>query len=98
MHDNPQARWAEGAWLHFPVSVPAGSWLTITATEIAAPNAVLSGLFLGRPQVRQGQVGLHDLDLRLTHRSTTDAQARTRVRSMSHGAQMPSAGARACIR
>lgn len=70
----------------------------ITATDSAAPNAMLSGLFLSGPQLRQGQVGLHNLDVRLTHRSATDVQARTRVRMMSQGAQMPSAGTRACVR
>ena len=38
---------SQGAWLHFPVSVPAGGSLTVTVTKTAGPNGVLSGLFLG---------------------------------------------------
>ena len=38
---------SQGAWLHFPVNVPAGGSLTVTVTKTGGPNAVLSGLFLG---------------------------------------------------
>ena len=38
---------SQGAWLHFPVNVPAGGALTVTVTKTGGPNAVLSGLFLG---------------------------------------------------
>ncbi|HEX6473812.1 MAG TPA: hypothetical protein VF114_01835, partial [Candidatus Limnocylindria bacterium] len=37
---------SQGAWLHFPVSVPAGGSLTVTVAKTAGPNGVLSGLFL----------------------------------------------------
>jgi subtilisin family serine protease len=36
-----------GAWLHFPVNLPAGGSLTITATKNVGMNAVLGGVFLG---------------------------------------------------
>ena len=37
---------SQGAWLHFPVTVPAGG-SAVTVTKTAGPNGVLSGLFLG---------------------------------------------------
>jgi hypothetical protein len=37
----------QGAWLSFPISVPAGSTVTITVDRTAGANAVLSGMFLG---------------------------------------------------
>jgi len=37
----------QGAWIVFPISVPAGGTLPITITRQAGPSAVLSGLFLG---------------------------------------------------
>ena len=36
-----------GVWIHFPVSVPAGGVVRVTATKTAANNAVIAGLFLG---------------------------------------------------
>src|SRR3972149_3787577 len=36
-----------GAWMHFPINVPAGGSVTITVDRIAGLNAVLSGIFLG---------------------------------------------------
>jgi hypothetical protein len=36
-----------GAWMHFPVSVPAGGSAVVTVNKVAGANAVLSGLFLG---------------------------------------------------
>jgi subtilisin len=38
-----------GAWMHFPISVPAGGWVRITVDNVAGVNAVVSGLFLGGP-------------------------------------------------
>ena len=37
----------DGAWMHFPVSVPAGGSVSITVTRTSGENAVLSGIFLG---------------------------------------------------
>jgi hypothetical protein len=37
----------QGAWMHFPVDVPAGGHIDITATRTAGSNVVLNGLFLG---------------------------------------------------
>lgn len=37
----------EGAWVSFPISVPAGGVVTITVDRTAGTNAVLSGIFLG---------------------------------------------------
>ena len=41
----------QGAWIHVPVSVPAGGSIQITVDKTASgtTNAVLSGLFLGGP-------------------------------------------------
>ena len=36
-----------GAWAHFPITVPAGGSALITVDRTAGMNAVLSGLFLG---------------------------------------------------
>jgi hypothetical protein len=36
-----------GAWVSFPINVPAGGTVTITVARTAGPNAVLSGIFLG---------------------------------------------------
>ena len=36
-----------GAWVSFPISVPAGGTVSITVTRLAGSNAVLSGVFLG---------------------------------------------------
>lgn len=38
---------SQGAWLHFPISVPAGGADTVTVVNNGGVNAVLSGLFLG---------------------------------------------------
>ena len=38
---------SEGAWAEFPIDVPAGGSVSVTAEREAGPNAVLSGLFLG---------------------------------------------------
>jgi endo-alpha-1,4-polygalactosaminidase (GH114 family) len=38
---------SQGAWISFPISVVAGSTVTITVDRTAGPNAVLSGIFLG---------------------------------------------------
>jgi len=38
---------SQGAWMHFPVSVPAGGSVTVTVDRTGGPNAVLSGVFLG---------------------------------------------------
>src|SRR5207247_4386108 len=35
-----------GAWLHFPISVPAGGQVTVTVNKLGR-NAVMSGVFLG---------------------------------------------------
>jgi subtilisin family serine protease/fibronectin type 3 domain-containing protein len=40
---------ANGAWMHFPVSVGAGGAIQITVTTTGGINAVLSGIFLGNP-------------------------------------------------
>ncbi len=37
----------KGAWVSFPISVPAGGTVTITVDRMAGLNAVLSGIFLG---------------------------------------------------
>ena len=37
----------QGVWIHFPVSVPAGGFVRVTANKTAANNAVIAGLFLG---------------------------------------------------
>jgi hypothetical protein len=37
----------DGAWMHFPISVPSGGAVTITIDRLAGANAVLSGIFLG---------------------------------------------------
>ncbi|HLE79651.1 MAG TPA: hypothetical protein VI687_04600, partial [Candidatus Limnocylindrales bacterium] len=37
----------QGAWMHFPVSVPAGGTVNITADRTAGPNVLVNGLFLG---------------------------------------------------
>src|SRR5206468_2214317 len=39
-----------GAWLHFPISVPAGGQVTVTADLMGGANTVLSGIFLGEDQ------------------------------------------------
>jgi hypothetical protein len=36
-----------GAWVEFPIAVPAGGVVTVTVDRTAGANAVLSGLFLG---------------------------------------------------
>ncbi len=36
-----------GAWVSFPISVPAAGTVSITVTRTAGSNAVLSGIFLG---------------------------------------------------
>jgi alpha-tubulin suppressor-like RCC1 family protein len=36
-----------GAWMSFPISVPAGGVVPITVDRLAGSNAVLSGVFLG---------------------------------------------------
>lgn len=36
----------QGAWLHFPVAVPAGGSVSITVVRTGEHNAILSGLFL----------------------------------------------------
>ena len=38
---------SEGAWVSYPISVAAGSTVTITVDRMAGVNAVLSGIFLG---------------------------------------------------
>ncbi len=38
---------SKGAWVSFPVSVPAGGIVPITVDRLAGNNAVLSGIFLG---------------------------------------------------
>jgi hypothetical protein len=38
---------AQGAWLHFPVSVGSGGSCTITVSRTAGAGAVLSGIMLG---------------------------------------------------
>ena len=37
----------DGAWMHFPISVPAGGIVRVTADKTAGNNAVIDGLFLG---------------------------------------------------
>ena len=37
----------DGAWMHFPISVPAGGVVTIRVDKTNGANATLSGLFLG---------------------------------------------------
>ena len=37
----------QGAWMHFPISVPAGGHVDITADRTAGTNVLLNGLFLG---------------------------------------------------
>ena len=37
----------QGAWMHYPVDVPAGGYIDITATRTAGTNVLLNGLFLG---------------------------------------------------
>jgi hypothetical protein len=37
----------EGAWVHVPISVPAGGVVTIRVVRTGGANAVLSGVFLG---------------------------------------------------
>jgi hypothetical protein len=47
---NLTAPFNPGAWLHFPITVPAGGSVLISVdTRNAAVNGVLSGLFLGEP-------------------------------------------------
>ena len=36
-----------GAWMHIPISVPAGGSVTVRVTRTAGVNALLSGVFLG---------------------------------------------------
>src|SRR6185295_9978735 len=36
-----------GAWIHAPISVPAGGSVTVTVDRTAGNSAVLAGLFLG---------------------------------------------------
>ena len=43
----------QGVWIHFPVSVPAGGFVRVTANKTAANNAVIAGLFLGGRGSRQ---------------------------------------------
>jgi hypothetical protein len=38
---------SQGAWVVFPINVPAGGSVTITVDRTAGANAVLSGIFLG---------------------------------------------------
>ncbi len=38
-----------GAWLHYPINVPAGGLVRITADYVSGENAVVQGLFLGGP-------------------------------------------------
>ena len=38
---------SSGAWIHVPVSVPAGGSLLVSADRTAGGNAVISGIFLG---------------------------------------------------
>ncbi|MCP3975296.1 MAG: hypothetical protein GY720_12495, partial [bacterium] len=38
---------ADGAWSHFSIDVPAGGTVLITATKTAGANAVIGGIFLG---------------------------------------------------
>ncbi len=38
---------SQGAWVSYPISVAAGSTVTITVDRMAGVNAVLSGIFLG---------------------------------------------------
>ena len=40
-----------GAWLHYPIDVPAGGTVRITADYVSGWNAVIQGLFLGGPGV-----------------------------------------------
>ena len=42
-----QRSFSKGDWVTFPVNVAAGGTVTITATETAGTNAVLSGIMLG---------------------------------------------------
>ena len=44
---NITTNFRNGAWMHFPVSVPAGGFVRITANRTAGSNAVIAGLFLG---------------------------------------------------
>ena len=37
----------DGAWMHFPISVPAGGIVRVTVDKTASNNAVIDGLFLG---------------------------------------------------
>ena len=37
----------QGAWMHFPISVPAGGHVDITADRTAGSNVLLNGIFLG---------------------------------------------------
>jgi hypothetical protein len=41
------AAFNNGAWIHAPISVPAGDSVVITVDRTAGANAVLSGVFLG---------------------------------------------------
>jgi hypothetical protein len=41
------ADFSQGAWLSFPINVPAGSAANITVDRTAGVNVVLSGIFLG---------------------------------------------------
>ena len=38
---------SQGAWVTFPITVAAGGTVAITVNNVAGPNAVLSGIFLG---------------------------------------------------
>ncbi len=49
---------SQGAWISYPVNVPAGGTVTITVTRVTGKNAVLSGIFLGdagAPPANTGQ-------------------------------------------
>jgi fibronectin type 3 domain-containing protein len=37
----------DGAWMHFPVTVPTGGQVHVTVSKVAGANVVINGLFLG---------------------------------------------------
>ncbi len=48
---------SQGAWVSFPIDVAAGGTVSIAVQDIAGPNAVLSGVFLGDNGAPPGRAG-----------------------------------------